>query len=506
MAAKRPRNDLNLQQKYDMVKLLQSGWKQKQVADKFGVNESTVSRLKKQEEEIVAHFEQGKLNTTVMRNKSFALEKIDKVLLEWFRTVADGKPGISGAVLQEKAQDIARKLKFEDAEVKKIDLNWINRFKTRHSIVSKKLHGEAAAVDEGIVVDWRTNLLPAILRQYPLADIFNVDEMGLFWCLLPDSTHTFKGSTCSGGKRSKDRLTVLCGASALGEKLPLFVIAKSKMPRCFRGERVPLMFEANSRAWMTSELFSHYVRRLDRRMAKSKRKIALILDNCPAHTTMEGLTNITLFFLPANTTSRTQPMDAGVIRNLKHHYKLALVRRMIAAIDNQQPFQINLLQAVHILKYSWEKVTNATIINCFRHVGFNVVDDEPAVESVEEQPADNIFERMEALFGIADFSQYVDVDSDLITWDSPSEDAILSLAGGSEEEQQCSDNEISQPQEEMPPSRVEAHNALQTLQKFLEAQENGLPPLQSLHPVEEFSNLLSFTKKRQTAITDFFKK
>lgn len=81
----------------------------------------------------------------------------------------------------------------------------------------------------------------------------------------------------------------------------------------------------------------------------------------------------------------------------------------------------------------------------------------------------------------------------------------MSLAGGSEEEQECSDDEISQPQEEMPPSRAEAHAALQTIQKFLEAQDNGLPALQSLRPVEEFLTQLSFTKKRQTAITNFFK-
>lgn len=507
MAAKRPRNDIKLQQKYDMVKLLKRGWKQKQVADKFGVNESTVTRLKKQQEEILAHFEQGKLNTTVKRNKSFGLEKVDTALFEWFRTVAAGKPGISGALLQEKAQDFAKKLKFDDTEVKKIDINWINRFKRRHYIVAKKLHGEAAAVDERIVADWRTILLPVILRQYPLGDIFNIDEMGLFWRLLPDSTHIFKGATCSGGKRSKDRITVLCGASALGEKLPLFVIGKSKMPRCFRGEHVPLMFEANNRAWMTSDLFSQYVRRLDRRMAANKRKIALILDNCPAHPTIEGLMNITLFFLPANTTSHTQPMDAGVIRNVKHHYRLALVRRMIAAIDNQQPFQINLLQAVYILKDSWEKVTDVTIKNCFRHVGFNTIDEEIAVEFAEEQPADNIFERVAAHLGLADFRQYVDVDADLITWDSPSEEAILSLAGGSEDhEQEYSDDEIPQQQEEMPPSRAEAHAALRTIQTYLEAQDNGLPALQSLRPVEEFLTQLSFAKMRQTEITKFFNK
>ena len=61
-------------------------------------------------------------------------------------------------------------------------------------------------------------------------------------------------------------------------------------------------------------------------------------------------------------------MDAGVIRNLKYFYKLELVRRRIAAIENKQNFSINLLQAVHTIEKSWGKVTKQTIENCFKHV------------------------------------------------------------------------------------------------------------------------------------------
>ena len=82
---------------------------------------------------------------------------------------------------------------FDDSEVKKIDLNWINRFKSRHSILSRKLCGEAETVDKIIVSEWRTNLLPTILNQYQLRDIFNVDEMGLFCRCFQEKTQVFKG-------------------------------------------------------------------------------------------------------------------------------------------------------------------------------------------------------------------------------------------------------------------------------------------------------------------------
>ena len=45
-------------------------------------------------------------------------------------------------------------------------------------------------------------------------------------------------------------------------------------------------------------------------------------------------------------------MDAGVIKNLKYFYKLEIVRRIIAAIENDS-FSLNLLQALLIIQKSW---------------------------------------------------------------------------------------------------------------------------------------------------------
>ena len=48
---------------------------------------------------------------------------------------------------------------------------------------------------------------------------------------------SFKGDTCSGGKRSKERITVMVCASMIGEKVPLLVIGTFKNPRCFKNVR-----------------------------------------------------------------------------------------------------------------------------------------------------------------------------------------------------------------------------------------------------------------------------
>ena len=70
---------------------------------------------------------------------------------------------------------------------------WLDNFKDRHGIKFKSIQGEAAAVNMESVGEWRREILKNLLVQYLPKDIFNVDETGLFWRLLPDKTMTFKG-------------------------------------------------------------------------------------------------------------------------------------------------------------------------------------------------------------------------------------------------------------------------------------------------------------------------
>ena len=178
-----------------------------------------------------------------------------------------------------------------------------------------------------------------------------------------------------------------------GEKLPLLVIGKSAKPRAFKGAKsLPVQYESNRKAWMTQAIFSEWLKKLDRKMVQKKRKIALILDNCTAHPQLE-MNNIKLIFLPRNTTSKTQPCDAGIIQNVKVHYKSRLVRRMVQAFDSNEEFEFNLLDALYLLRNSWDSVKAETIKNCFQNVGLSkedatVTEPEPIMEQ------DNIWERL----------------------------------------------------------------------------------------------------------------
>ena len=54
-----------------------------------------------------------------------------------------------------------------------------------------------------------------------------------FFLMLPNKSYTVKEEKCNGGKMSKERTTVLVGASMTGERLPLLVIGKLQNPRRF---------------------------------------------------------------------------------------------------------------------------------------------------------------------------------------------------------------------------------------------------------------------------------
>ena len=71
------------------------------------------------------------------------------------------------------------------------------------------MSGERSAVDEASTDQWIKDAVKATLARYSKKDVFNCDESGLFWRLLPDRTLAFKSDKCSGGKKSKERVTFL---------------------------------------------------------------------------------------------------------------------------------------------------------------------------------------------------------------------------------------------------------------------------------------------------------
>jgi len=127
--------------------------------------------------------------------------------------------------------------------------------------------------------------------------------------------------------------------------------------------------------------------------------IFLIVDNAGSHPKLIDLKNITLEFLPPNTTSLVQPLDMGIIKNVKTYYRGLLVTYILKAIEDNLvtpstcaidiSSKINIIQAIQFVADSWRKVSSVTIQHCFAHCGFRPLIDLPipSIASIENDVA-----------------------------------------------------------------------------------------------------------------------
>ena len=96
---------------------------------------------------------------------------------------------------------------------------------------------------------------------------------------------------------------------------------------------------------MTGQLFRNYLLRFDRYVGRS---VILLVDNASSHIFDDlSLTYVKIRFLPSNTTSKLQPLDAGIISAFKKHYRRIQIRHDLEAIEKEKdPYQIDQLTAM----------------------------------------------------------------------------------------------------------------------------------------------------------------
>lgn len=63
------------------------------------------------------------------------------------------------------------------------------------------------------------------------------------------------------------------------EKLKPLMVEKSTKVRCFKKILLPMIYQANKKTWITTELFSEWLCSLALEMKRQNRKILLFVDN-----------------------------------------------------------------------------------------------------------------------------------------------------------------------------------------------------------------------------------
>ncbi|UYV62158.1 hypothetical protein LAZ67_1008067 [Cordylochernes scorpioides] len=345
----------------------------------------------------------------------------------------DKKIPLSGHLIRSKAEQFATEMGKTDF---KASSGWLDGFKERNKISFKTICGESGAVNLQVAEQWKNNLRE-LIQDKDARDVFN---------------------------------------------LPLLMIGKAVNPRCFKNVKTkPVDYANSARAWMTSYLFEKWLLNLDKKYTKEKRKFILFIDNCTAHNSIPPMENVEVIFFPANMTSVIQPMDKGVIKNLKHFYRRFLVENISTGDSEALKIKLGVLQASRLCKKAWDQLTSETIKHCFKKAGF------VKKEEDEENADDIIAETMPSVDGWEDvisnptisYDDFLNVDA--VCGEITDADIIAEVLNHNIEKQDGDEasgdeDESSVAGEMNVPSAAEATNYIMHLRRFFESKNDVVIP------------------------------
>lgn len=141
---------------------------------------------------------------------------------------------------------------------------------------------------------------------------------------------------------------------------------------------------------MTGDFFQRYLHRLNTHVG---RKILLLIDNAPSHIWKNtDYSNLEIIALPPNTTSKLQPLDAGIIAAFKCQIRQQQLAYALDILDkevNSNPYKIDQLTAMRWSQIAWSNMKATVIQNCWKHTGLLSETNSEDIENEIELRADD---------------------------------------------------------------------------------------------------------------------
>jgi len=320
---------------------------------------------------------------------------------------------------------------------------------------------------------------------------------------------SLKGETCHGGKISKEGLTVLLCTNSVGEFEKPVIIGKAENPRCFKGVNKGLLgvdWYSNRKAWMTRDIMTQWLTKLNKLM-RQKRKILLFMDNASSHPQKE-FSNIVIIFLPPNTTSLSQPLDQGIIQNVKVKYRKRVLRHLLANIEevtsaSDLAKKLTVLDAIHWIVSAVKDVKPETVVHCFQKAGFKFSAEETAATiNAEDKELRSLLRSYNPQ--LPDI-QYGEIDENLST-ESGSVDIqdIIRERTNLDDEEEDQEEDVEEVEEEKPMSTSEALKSIARLKTLFTAKGEG-DSVMLAYELRSRAEALLVNRSLQKKVTDYFK-
>ncbi len=357
-------------------------------------------------------------------------------------------------------------------------------------------------------------------NHYTLNQIFNCDETGLYYKLMPQKTlaSSFEKSV-DGRKTKKDRVTINACANASGTiKLPLLMIGKSKNPRCFKHinrDNLPLHYSNQANAWVNAETFTEwfqekFVPTVQKQLREMdvEPKAVLLLDNCSAHPSEDQLISkdgqIIAKFLPPSVTSLIQPMDQGVLLE-----ELVLHNSEGKSIPDYLK-TINVLKVSTIIAACWNEISDRTLRLSwikFLPEGSDTQDTDP--EPIEHPTAEfgAMFQLLDEVIEEDEIENWLGSDQQDMGYAHLNDDEIVSRVTRELEEPMQQDPHDNDAEEEE--ISKNSHSAAVTMfegciQWLQEQEESNVYNISVLQELKELAAKKRLGSLKQKKITDYF--
>lgn len=229
---------LTIDDRVKVIERLESGHKAADLAQEYGVSPSAISQIKKNKENIRKQkqiLEESGSSTKRIKYTGIEASRREQLLFTWIKQKRDIGDPVTGPILAEKAR------MFNEALAGPSDFRaspgYLHKFKKRHSLRALSIQGEKLSADTA-ASDKFSQTFPQLCvdNNYRLETVYNADETGLYWKMLPNYTLVMPTERQAAGRKvPTDRVTVMVCANASGtHKIPLLVIGKSQKPRCFK--------------------------------------------------------------------------------------------------------------------------------------------------------------------------------------------------------------------------------------------------------------------------------
>jgi hypothetical protein len=124
--------------------------------------------------------------------------EVERLLLTWQLRIESKGGFTTGDLLQQKAREIWERIPHDTTTCPDFSTGWLRRFKARHNIKVRIQHGEAGSTPASAEDEMKA--LQTIAGEYEDNNIYNMDETGLFWKMMPSrglSTQSQPGSELS---------------------------------------------------------------------------------------------------------------------------------------------------------------------------------------------------------------------------------------------------------------------------------------------------------------------